>query len=156
MDGRRWLAFILGLLVVAGGVALYLLPELVRRTAIARIGAMTERPAAIDRVEVNVVTGRVGVHGFRLTERDGQTPFADFKRLDLRLHLPALLLGHLLLREVVLSDPTVRVQVKPFMGWVWAGCIVMALGGLLAASDRRYRQRVKAAESAPSSSLTAT
>ena len=73
MNGRRWLAFILGLLVVAGGVALYLLPELVRRTAIARIGALTERPAAIDRVEVNVFTGRVGIYGFRLTERDGET-----------------------------------------------------------------------------------
>jgi cytochrome c-type biogenesis protein CcmF len=35
----------------------------------------------------------------------------------------------------------VRVQVKPFMGWVWAGCLVMALGGLLAATDRRYRRR---------------
>ncbi len=39
----------------------------------------------------------------------------------------------------------VRVQIKPFMGWVWAGCLVMALGGVLAASDRRYRQRVRAA-----------
>jgi cytochrome c-type biogenesis protein CcmF len=37
----------------------------------------------------------------------------------------------------------VRVQVKPFMGWVWAGCLVMALGGLLAASDKRYRQRAR-------------
>lgn len=37
----------------------------------------------------------------------------------------------------------VRVQVKPFMGWVWAGCVIMALGGLLAAADKRYRQRVR-------------
>ncbi|MDO9237281.1 MAG: heme lyase CcmF/NrfE family subunit [Aquabacterium sp.] len=37
----------------------------------------------------------------------------------------------------------VRVQVKPFMGWVWAGCLVIALGGLLAASDKRYRQRTR-------------
>ncbi|HYD62709.1 MAG TPA: heme lyase CcmF/NrfE family subunit [Noviherbaspirillum sp.] len=33
----------------------------------------------------------------------------------------------------------VRVQHKPFVGWIWGGCIIMALGGLLAASDRRYR-----------------
>jgi cytochrome c-type biogenesis protein CcmF len=39
----------------------------------------------------------------------------------------------------------VRVQVKPFMAWVWSGCVVMALGGLLAATDRRYRQRVRQA-----------
>jgi cytochrome c-type biogenesis protein CcmF len=33
----------------------------------------------------------------------------------------------------------VRVQIKPFMGWVWGGCILMAIGGALAAADRRYR-----------------
>jgi cytochrome c-type biogenesis protein CcmF len=33
----------------------------------------------------------------------------------------------------------VRVHVKPFVAWIWGGCLLMALGGLLAASDRRYR-----------------
>jgi cytochrome c-type biogenesis protein CcmF len=33
----------------------------------------------------------------------------------------------------------VRVQVKPFVDWIWAGCLLMAIGGLLAAADRRYR-----------------
>ncbi len=33
----------------------------------------------------------------------------------------------------------VRVHYKPFVGWIWGGCLLMALGGLLAASDRRYR-----------------
>ena len=36
----------------------------------------------------------------------------------------------------------VRIYVKPFVDWIWGGCLVMALGGLLAASDRRYRARV--------------
>ena len=35
----------------------------------------------------------------------------------------------------------VRVYYKPFVSWIWAGCCFMALGGLLAASDRRYRIR---------------
>jgi cytochrome c-type biogenesis protein CcmF len=34
---------------------------------------------------------------------------------------------------------SVRVYYKPFVVWIWGGCIVMALGGLLAISDRRYR-----------------
>ncbi|MEW6689679.1 MAG: heme lyase CcmF/NrfE family subunit [Pseudomonadota bacterium] len=34
---------------------------------------------------------------------------------------------------------TVRVHVKPFVDWIWGGCLLMALGGILAASDRRYR-----------------
>ncbi|HKU46062.1 MAG TPA: heme lyase CcmF/NrfE family subunit [Burkholderiales bacterium] len=33
----------------------------------------------------------------------------------------------------------VKVQHKPFIDWIWGGCVIMALGGLLAASDRRYR-----------------
>ncbi|HET7671645.1 MAG TPA: heme lyase CcmF/NrfE family subunit [Burkholderiales bacterium] len=33
----------------------------------------------------------------------------------------------------------VKVQLKPFIDWIWGGCIIMALGGVLAASDRRYR-----------------
>src|SRR6266404_1260078 len=46
---------------------------------------------------------------------------------------------------VSLGDPLegaywlVKVQHKPFVDWIWAGCLIMALGGLLAASDRRYR-----------------
>ncbi len=34
---------------------------------------------------------------------------------------------------------TVRIYYKPFVIWIWGGCVVMALGGLLAALDRRYR-----------------
>jgi cytochrome c-type biogenesis protein CcmF len=33
----------------------------------------------------------------------------------------------------------VRVYFKPFVDWIWGGCVLMALGGALAASDRRYR-----------------
>ncbi|MES2989909.1 MAG: heme lyase CcmF/NrfE family subunit [Pseudomonadota bacterium] len=32
-----------------------------------------------------------------------------------------------------------RVYYKPFVGWIWGGCLLMALGGLLAVADRRYR-----------------
>jgi cytochrome c-type biogenesis protein CcmF len=33
----------------------------------------------------------------------------------------------------------VRVQHKPFVSWIWAGCLIMAAGGLLATGDKRYR-----------------
>jgi len=33
----------------------------------------------------------------------------------------------------------VRVYYKPFVDWIWAGCLMMAFGGFLALSDRRYR-----------------
>ncbi|MFT6028867.1 MAG: cytochrome c-type biogenesis protein CcmF [Oleiphilaceae bacterium] len=33
----------------------------------------------------------------------------------------------------------VRIQIKPFVRWIWFGALIMGLGGLLAVSDKRYR-----------------
>jgi cytochrome c-type biogenesis protein CcmF len=41
----------------------------------------------------------------------------------------------------------VRAHVKPFVDWIWGGSLLMAIGGLLALSDRRYR-RARAAQAA--------
>jgi len=38
----------------------------------------------------------------------------------------------------------VRVYYKPFVSWIWAGCVFMALGGAMAALDRRYRRKAMA------------
>ncbi|MGZ8265402.1 MAG: heme lyase CcmF/NrfE family subunit [Burkholderiales bacterium] len=46
---------------------------------------------------------------------------------------------------VALGDPLgggawlVRAHYKPFVSWIWIGCLIMGIGGLLAATDRRYR-----------------
>mgnify|MGYP002788471173 CR=1 FL=1 len=45
---------------------------------------------------------------------------------------------------------SVRVYYKPFVGWIWGGCGLMALGGLLAVADRRYRARRVAGAALPS------
>jgi cytochrome c-type biogenesis protein CcmF len=49
----------------------------------------------------------------------------------------------------------VRVQHKPFVGWIWGGCIIMAIGGLLAASDRRYRVAARQKKEAAAAQLAA-
>jgi cytochrome c-type biogenesis protein CcmF len=36
---------------------------------------------------------------------------------------------------------SVRIQYKPMIRFIWFGALIMALGGLLAASDRRYRRQ---------------
>jgi cytochrome c-type biogenesis protein CcmF len=35
---------------------------------------------------------------------------------------------------------SVRVYHKPFVTWIWGGCLIMALGGFVALTDRRYRR----------------
>ena len=37
----------------------------------------------------------------------------------------------------------VRVYYKPFVDWIWGGCLLMALGGVLAISDKRYRMKLR-------------
>ncbi|SFN43964.1 heme lyase CcmF/NrfE family subunit [Variovorax sp. OV329] len=63
---------------------------------------------------------------------------------------------------VALGEPagdgawTMRLHVKPYMAWIWAGCLLMALGGMLAATDRRYRlSRAPRAASGPAAALQA-
>jgi cytochrome c-type biogenesis protein CcmF len=51
-------------------------------------------------------------------------------------------------------DPTasawaVRIYYKPFVRWLWLGALVMAVGGFLSASDRRYRLRQRAEQEKP-------
>ena len=52
---------------------------------------------------------------------------------------------------VALGEPvgptawSVRLHHKPLVNWIWGGCVLMALGGLLAVMDRRYRTRRVAA-----------
>ncbi|MCX7266336.1 MAG: heme lyase CcmF/NrfE family subunit [Burkholderiales bacterium] len=50
------------------------------------------------------------------------------------------------LGEAIESDPpqwSVRVFYKPFVSWLWAGALLMVLGGILAVCDRRYRKAEK-------------
>jgi len=38
----------------------------------------------------------------------------------------------------------VRVYYKPFVDWIWGGCLLMAIGGMIAMSDKRYRTKLRA------------
>ena len=56
---------------------------------------------------------------------------------------------------VVLGDPqenggwAMRTYVKPFTNWIWAGCIIMALGGVVSLTDRRFRVAAGARKAPP-------
>jgi cytochrome c-type biogenesis protein CcmF len=48
---------------------------------------------------------------------------------------------------------SVRIYHKPFVTWIWGGCVLMALGGFLALSDGRYRRATR--QSAGHAAVTA-
>ena len=41
------------------------------------------------------------------------------------------------------GDWAVRLSVKPFVDWIWAGAFLMGLGGFVSITDKRYRKRIK-------------
>jgi len=49
---------------------------------------------------------------------------------------------------------SVRLQYKPLVRFIWLGAIVMALGGIIAATDRRYRVPARESAPAPASART--
>jgi cytochrome c-type biogenesis protein CcmF len=57
-------------------------------------------------------------------------------------------LGEPIDRDKPEGEWAVRVYYKPFVDWIWGGCILMALGGLLAMLDRRYRVKTRASSAA--------
>jgi cytochrome c-type biogenesis protein CcmF len=58
-------------------------------------------------------------------------------------------LGEPIDRDKPEGEWAVRVYYKPFVDWIWGGCVLMALGGLLAMLDRRYRVKARAAANLP-------
>ncbi len=63
---------------------------------------------------------------------------------------------------VVIGDPqagggwAVRTFIKPFANWIWLGSIIMALGGVLSLTDRRFRVGAGAAKTrAPTAGVPA-
>ena len=49
----------------------------------------------------------------------------------------------------------VRIYHKPFVDWIWGGAFLMALGGILAISDKRYRRALTAEREASSAASVA-
>jgi cytochrome c-type biogenesis protein CcmF len=44
---------------------------------------------------------------------------------------------------------SMRIQYKPLVRYIWLGAIIMAVGGIVAATDRRYRSRIRATSTDP-------
>ncbi|MGE5386066.1 MAG: heme lyase CcmF/NrfE family subunit [Betaproteobacteria bacterium] len=64
-------------------------------------------------------------------------------------------LGEPIDRDQPFAAWAVRVYYKPFVDWIWGGCFLMALGGLFALTDRRYRIQSRIAAKIASGTQTA-
>ena len=112
------------------------------------VGAFTLTLNAVDRVQgpnyistmANVTLAKDGREVAVLTPEKRNYPVA-------RMPTTEAAIDYRFLRDVyvVIGDRqddggwVVRTYIKPLANWIWAGCLIMSLGGALSLSDRRFR-----------------
>ncbi|WP_300518358.1 heme lyase CcmF/NrfE family subunit [Aliiroseovarius sp.] len=97
--------------------------------------------------KADILVTRTGVHVTRLSPEKRFYPVQAMPTTEAAI-------SNGIWRDIylVIGDPqegggfAVRTFIKPLTGWIWAGCILMALGGLFSLSDRRYRVAVGGAK----------
>jgi uncharacterized protein involved in outer membrane biogenesis len=99
-------AAVLAALVV---VLLIVLPVIVRRVAVDRLTRMTGRTVALADVDLNLFTGRVALHRFRLSQKGSDAPAFELERLDLRVAPTSLVTSNIRVRELALTAPRLYV-----------------------------------------------
>jgi hypothetical protein len=90
-------------------VLLIVLPLIVRLVAVDRLSRMTGRAIALADVDLNLFTGRLALHRFRLAQRGSDAPAFEIDRLGLRVALTSLVTGNVRVSELTLTAPRIYV-----------------------------------------------
>nr|WP_273544220.1 heme lyase CcmF/NrfE family subunit [Luteimonas saliphila] len=160
-SGRAFTPEMLGMTLAHGGIAVFLIGALLveaqgmqREIAMkpgqtAAIGRYAFRFDGVERVQgPNYVADRGLVQAFRndaplVLLHPEKRAYASGGQVMTDAGIHAGLFADVF---VALGEPlgdgawAVRMQVKPFVRWVWAGAFLMALGGFVTAADRRFRR----------------
>jgi hypothetical protein len=106
-----WLAALVAIVaaIVLGAAAVVMLPDIVRRAAIWRLEALTNRRVTIERVDLNVLTGDVAVHGLRIADRDEPVDLVRTELIKARVHRRSLLELHVWIDELAIERSSVRI-----------------------------------------------
>jgi hypothetical protein len=96
----------LGVFVV---VVVVVLPLIVRRVAVDQLSQLTGRAVALADVDLNLFTGRVVLHRFRLAQHGSDAPALELDRLEVRVAPTSLVTGNIRVSELVLVTPRLHV-----------------------------------------------
>ncbi|HKC98722.1 MAG TPA: DUF748 domain-containing protein [Methylomirabilota bacterium] len=106
---RKILVGVLLAVVVLGGLFLAVLPEVVRRVAIAQVPKLTGRILQLDDVDLNLFTGHLALKGVRVQKQGGNERAYEIERIDVRLDYLPFLFHHLRLTEITAVAPNIQV-----------------------------------------------
>jgi AsmA protein len=101
--------FLLLLLAVGILVRLLITPERVKAVVIPRAEAALQRKVVLDEVEISLFTG-IRLNRLRVFEPDGSEPFVAADSVVLRYQLWPLLFKRIVIDEVRLVSPSIRVE----------------------------------------------
>ena len=106
---RQILLGVLAAVLVLGTVVIAVLPIVIRSVAVDRLVKLTGRPVALADVDLNLFTRRLVLRKFRLGQKTGPAAALAFERLEVKLGFLPLLRGEILVQELTLETPTIRV-----------------------------------------------
>ncbi|MGH7356731.1 MAG: DUF748 domain-containing protein, partial [Candidatus Rokuibacteriota bacterium] len=106
---KQILLGVLAAVLVLGTVVIAVLPIVIRSVAVDRLARLTGRPVALADVDLNPFTRRLVLTKFRLGQKTGPAAALAFERLEVRLGFLPLLRGEILVHELTLETPTIRV-----------------------------------------------
>lgn len=106
---RKILVGTLVAVVVLGGVFLAVLPEVVRRVAIAQVPKLTKRILLLDDVDLNVFTGHLALKGVKVQKVGGNERAYEIERVDVRLDYLPFLFHHVRVTEITVVAPQIQV-----------------------------------------------
>src|SRR5215467_12132604 len=95
--------------IVLGGVFLAVLPEIVRRVAIAQVPKLTGRTLQLDDVDLNVFTGHIALKGVRVQKAVGNERAVEIERLDVRVDYLPFLSHKVRVTEITLIAPKIEI-----------------------------------------------
>jgi uncharacterized protein involved in outer membrane biogenesis len=111
VSGRR-LKILIGIVaavIVLGGVLLAVLPEIVRRVAIAQVPKLTGRVLLLDDVDLNVFTGHLALKGVKVQKAGTNERAYDIARIDVRLDYLPFFGHHVRVAEITIVAAQIQV-----------------------------------------------
>src|SRR2546429_2755942 len=106
---RKILVGVFVAMVVLGGLFLAVLPEIVRRVAIAQVPKLTHRILLLDDVDLNLFTGHLALKGVKVQAPGTNERAYEIERIDVRLDYLPFFVRHVRVTEITVVAPKVQV-----------------------------------------------
>ena len=106
---RKYGLGVLGVLLLFTVVGFFVLPPILKSVAVDRLSELLHRQVRVEKVRINPYELTLEIEGVRIDEADGNTAFASFDRLFANLQASSLFRGGVVLREIRLENPKIRI-----------------------------------------------